>query len=306
MSKHLQGNSTPYCGVYTALITPWLPDGSIDWETLKAYVQHDDHQGLSGWVVAGTTGEGMMLAQDEYCDVIRHVTEWCPNATVIAGVTGLTTSSIVDKVNAAEDAGADAALILTPYYIKPSQEALIAGFNAVHDATSLPMIIYHNPGRTGVGIDVDTLAHMAQWERCVGVKDSTHDVLRPLKLRAALQGRPWALLCGEDEMFLPYTACGGSGIISVQSGVIPLYYNRLSHALIHGHWAEAQALACGLVPLHQAMSSASNPVPIKTALAQLGWGSAVMRAVVGSLTSQQIDNLRRVLEGLAPVMPDMR
>ncbi len=292
-----------YSGVFTALMTPWLSDNTIDWPTLESYVTHSDHKGIAGWVVGGTTGEGMLLSAEESDQLIRRVKSLCPWATIIAGVTGLTLPTLVAKVNQAQTSGADAALVLTPYYLKPSQAALLDLYQSLHEHTSLPMIVYHNPGRTGVGLDVTSLLALSTLDRYVGIKDSTHDLGRPLALRSALGDRPWSLLCGEDDMFLPYTACGGSGIISVQSGILPRCYAQLWQAMTQGSLTSAQALAWSMVPVHKAMQHAANPVSVKTALASLGWGHERMRAPVGALSAQQAHTLHEALLHLSPVRP---
>ena len=290
-------------GVYVAIITPWSIDGRIDWLTLKSYVMGLCELSITGLVVAGTTGEGMALTIQEYQELVRRVIEWTNGKKhVMAGVSGVVVDQIVPMMMRAEQAGADSALVLTPYYIRPSQEGLMSFFHQIHEQTSLPIILYNNPGRTGVSMDVETVCQLSAYPRIVGIKDSTPDLSRPTAMRACLHNPHFQILSGEDSTFVPFVAGGGSGIISVQAGVVPLLYTKIWQALDMQQWPIAQEYAQRLVPLHQAMSWGVNPGPIKYATSVLGWGSDQTRFSLGPVSSSGKRLLGDALHALAPYL----
>jgi 4-hydroxy-tetrahydrodipicolinate synthase len=289
-------------GIYVAMITPWTDSGEIDWTMLRAYVSGLCETSITGIVVAGTTGEGMALTPHEFQELIGRIVEWTGRKKhIMAGVSGVCAEQVIPWVKRAEQAGADSVLVLTPPYVRPSQKGLIQFFHHVHEHTSLPMILYNNPGRTCVNLDVDTVCQLAAYPRILGIKDSTPDLSRPAAMRARIHDPAFQIFSGEDTTFVPFVVAGGSGIISVQAGIVPMVYNQIWQALKTQKWNTAQEHAQKLVPLHRAMSCGVNPGPIKFAASLLGWGSDRTRYPLGSIGQSGRQAIEDALVGLAPV-----
>ena len=256
-------------GSYCALITPFR-DGAFDEENFRELVEWHIAEGTDGLVPCGTTGESPTLSHDEH----RRVTEVCIEVSagrrpVIAGAGSNSTAEAVALAEHAKSAGADAVLVVTPYYNKPTQEGLYRHFKAVHDEGGLPVIIYNIPGRSVVDMSVETMARLAELPNIVGVKDATQDLTRPLLTRLAIDGE-FCLLTGEDGTAVSYLAAGGDGCISVTANVAP----RLCAAM-HRVWRERDIDACmeiqdRLTPLHAALFCESSPGPVKYAASLLG------------------------------------
>lgn len=258
-----------FSGSIVALVTPFQ-DGAFDEAAYRDLIAWHLAEGTSGIVPCGTTGEASTLRHDEH----RRVVETCIDAVqgrvpVIAGTGSNATEEAIELTRFAEAAGADAALIVTPYYNKPTQEGLYQHFRAIHDATSLPIIVYNIPARSVVDMSVETMARLAQLPRITGVKDATQDLMRPLKTRAAI-GDGFCQLSGEDGTVLAFLANGGHGCISVTANVAPAACAELFRAWQAGDAAAALAIHMRLLPLHQALFCESNPVPAKYALSRLG------------------------------------
>lgn len=288
-------------GVYVATITPWREDGSIDWMVLKNYITGLCETSLSGFVVAGTTGEGMALTMKEYEELILRVVEWTGGKKhIMAGVSGILAPQVLSMMEVAQGAGADSALILTPVYIRPSQGGLVNFFHEIHEKSALPMVLYNNPGRTCVNMEVDTVCQLAAYPRILGIKDSTSDLTRPMAMRARLTDPHFQIFSGEDATFVPFVAGGGSGIISVQAGIVPLLYTQIWQALKMQKWSIAQEKAQILVPLHRAMNCGANPGPLQYATSLLGWGNDRTRFPLGAIGSLGRQAIEKVLSTLSP------
>lgn len=262
-------------GVFAAVITPFHEDLSIDWPTFERYIDWLCHQGIQGLVPCGTTGEGSALTPQEQGMLIQRCVQVAnKRVKVIAGASALTTSDTVALVSQAQDKGADGALIVTPPYIRPSQKALIQYYHDIHNRTTLPIVLYHNPGRAAVGLEVSTIQELSSLPRIVGIKDSCADLTRPLALS---QLDSFSLLSGEDGTFLPFLAAGGHGIISVGAGIAPRDYNQMWDTWTNGRSQDCLVLAQKLLPLIQALFQSSNPGPVKYACHLMGWGQSVCR-----------------------------
>jgi 4-hydroxy-tetrahydrodipicolinate synthase len=258
-----------FSGSYTAIVTPFR-DGGIDTVSLQDLIAWQIREGTGGIVPCGTTGESPTLSHDEHKRVIELAVEVAKgSAVVMAGTGSNSTAEAIDFIRHAETAGADAALVVCPYYNRPTQEGLYQHFKAVHDASGLPIVIYNIPGRTGVDMSIETMRRLAQLPRIAGVKDATSDLARPLRTRLAI-GPDFAQLSGEDITALPFLAQGGHGCVSVVSNVAP----RLC-ADLHAAWkaddvAEAGRINERLAPLADALFLESNPIPVKYAASLLG------------------------------------
>jgi len=261
-------SSERFSGSMTALATPFR-DGIVDEKAFAELVDWQIVEGTDGLIPCGTTGESPTLSHEEH----RRVIEICIEVTagrvpVIAGTGSNSTAEAIDLTRHAQEAGADAALVVAPYYNKPTQDGLYAHFRAIHDATDIPIFIYNVPGRTVVDVAVGTLARLAELPRVIGVKDATADLVRPARMRAAAGGG-FVQLSGEDATVVPFLAQGGHGCISVTSNVAPRLCGEL-----HDAWKARDLDRVGeindrLMPLHLALFAETSPGPTKYALSLL-------------------------------------
>ena len=261
----------PFSGSYTALVTPFKDDGSLDEARFEAFVDWQIEQGTDGLVPVGTTGESPTLSHEEH----DRVVEICVKVTngrvpIIAGAGSNSTAEAVRLSQHAEQVGADAVLIVSPYYNKPTQAGLKAHFTSVADAISVPLIIYDIPGRSIVQISDEVMAELAAHPNIAGIKDATADCARPTKLKSLI-GDEFCQLSGEDATVLPYLAAGGHGCISVVSNVAPALCSELHRAWVVGNDPSAAlALHQKLMPLHTALFCEASPGPVKYAASLLG------------------------------------
>jgi 4-hydroxy-tetrahydrodipicolinate synthase len=263
-------------GSIVALVTPFR-NGAIDERAFQDLVAWHLREGTHGFVPVGTTGESPTLSHDEH----RRVVKLCVEAAgrrrpVIAGTGSNSTDEAISLTRHAKEAGADAALVVTPYYNKPTQEGLYAHYKAINDAVDLPLVIYNIPGRSVVDMSVETMARLAKLPNIVGVKDATADIVRPLLTRAAC-GAEFCQLSGEDANAVAFLAHGGQGCISVTANVAPRLCAEMQEAWRAGRPDEALAIHHRLLPLHQALFCETSPAPAKYALSRLGRCSAEVR-----------------------------
>lgn len=256
-------------GVITALITP-LRDGTVDEDAFVRLLERQIAAGVHGVVPMGTTGESATLTPDEH----RRVVELCVEKTagrvrVIAGAGSPSTDKAIDFVRHAKTVGADGALVVTPYYNRPSQAGLKAHFEAIAEAVQLPILLYNVPGRTGVDLSDEVTIALAAHPNVVGIKDATGDMGRISRQRAEI-GPGFALISGDDPSFLGYLAHGGHGVISVSSNVAPEAMVALYDAVQAGDLEAARLWQDRLIGLHKALFLDNSPAPTKYALARLG------------------------------------
>jgi len=270
-------------GSIPALITPFK-NGAIDYAAFDNFVEWQIDQGSHGVVACGTTGESPTLNRDEHNTIVeRTVALVKQRIPVIAGTGTNSTASTIEATLHAQKAGADAALIVTPYYNKPTQEGLYAHYKAIHDATDIPIIIYNIPARSIVDMGIDTMSRLAELPRIVGVKDATADLNRPQLLRNRV-GSDFCQLSGEDGTALAFLASGGHGCISVAANVTPSLCARLQDAWVEGHIKECESLRDRLTPLNKALFFETSPAPVKYACASLGLCSEDVRLPMLSAT----------------------
>jgi 4-hydroxy-tetrahydrodipicolinate synthase len=266
-------------GTYTALVTPFRdePGQPVDWNALDALVEAQVAAGVAGLVPCGTTGESPTLSHEEHAEVIeRTVKRAAKRVQVIAGAGSNSTREAIELAKHAERFGADAAMIVVPYYNKPSQEGLARHFVEVARSVRIPIVIYNIPGRTGVDLLPETLARIcAEAPNVVAVKEATGNVLRALRLEQMLRDRI-VVLSGDDALTLPMIAVGARGVISVTSNLLPAEVVRATAFALAGKAEEARRAHVALMQVHDAMFVEANPGPVKAALALRG----VMRAVV--------------------------
>jgi 4-hydroxy-tetrahydrodipicolinate synthase len=256
-------------GVFPALVTPFR-DGEVDEAAFVALVERQIAGGVHGLVPVGTTGETATLSHDEH----RRVVELCVatargRVPVIAGAGSNSTKEAIELVRHAKTVGADGALVVTPYYNRPSQEGLYAHYVAINEAVQLPVLVYNVPGRTSVDISDTTLARLAKLPNIVGVKDATGDMTRATIQRISC-GEGWTMLSGDDPTALGYMAHGGHGCISVSANVAPEQCAMFYNAMMTGDWTTALYWQDRLVRLHKGLFTDASPAPTKFALAHLG------------------------------------
>jgi 4-hydroxy-tetrahydrodipicolinate synthase len=265
-----------FSGSIVALVTPFKK-GGIDEKAFQALVDWQVAEGTHGLVPCGTTGESPTLSHDEHHRVIELCIEAAAGRVpVIAGTGSNSTDEAIDLTRHAKKAGADAALLVTPYYNKPTQEGLYQHFKAIHDAVDLPIVVYNIPGRSVVNMSAETLDRLGRLKNIVGVKDATGDIARVSATRL-LMGPDFCQLSGEDATALGFNAHGGHGCISVTANVAPSLCSRFQKATLKGDWKEALAIQDRLMPLHSALFLETSPAPVKYAVSLLGRGSADVR-----------------------------
>ena len=266
-----------FSGSIPALITPFR-DGVIDVKSLQNLVEWHIQQGSSGLVAVGTTGESPTLSHEEHRTVVEVVVKQAAGKIpIIAGAGSNNTSESVDLIQFASKIGADGALVVTPYYNKPSQRGLYTHYKTLHDCSDIPIIIYNIPGRSVVDMTVETMRELSKLERIVGVKDATGDVGRVSDTRVAC-GENFVQLCGNDDIALGFNAHGGKGCISVIANIAPKLSAEFQSAMMDGDFKRALEFQDKLLPLHRAAFLEPNPCPTKFALEILGKCTAEIRS----------------------------
>jgi 4-hydroxy-tetrahydrodipicolinate synthase len=256
-------------GSLVALVTPFR-EGKVDEATLKQLVEFQIRGGTDAIVPCGTTGESPTLDHAEHNHVVDVVVEAVnKRIPVVAGTGSNSTDEAISMTRHAKEAGADAALIVLPYYNKPTQKGLIEHCRKIADTVDLPLILYNIPGRTGVNMTPETLAQLAEHPNIVGMKEATGN-LEQMTQDIVLCGEKLSFLSGDDTLTLPLMSVGGKGVISVVANIVPKDVAELTHAFLNGDWKRAREVHLKLFPLCQAMFYETNPIPVKTALAMMG------------------------------------
>jgi 4-hydroxy-tetrahydrodipicolinate synthase len=266
-------------GAYTALVTPFTPDGSaVDWDAFDKHIEAQIVGGVEGLVPCGTTGEAPTLSGSEQEDVIRHAVSVAKGrAVVLAGTGTNNTASTIEASRRAVRAGADAVMVVMPYYNKPSQLGLIEHVRRVASAVEAPVVLYNIPGRCAVELSVDsTLKVLEQSPNVVGIKDATANVLYCQEL-VARAGDRVMVLCGDDALTLAMMSVGARGVISVTSNVYPRQVEQAVVEALEGRWNEARRRHFALLPVHRAMFCEPSPQPAKAALALKGRMASAVR-----------------------------
>jgi 4-hydroxy-tetrahydrodipicolinate synthase len=276
---------TNFRGSITALITPFK-NGSLDERSFRSLIEWQIAEGTNGFVPVGTTGESPTLTHEEH----KQIVEWCIDQVkgrvpVIAGAGSNATTEAIELAEHAEEAGADAVLVVTPYYNKPTQEGLYQHFKAINDAIGIPIIIYNIPSRSVIDMSVDTMSRLFELKNVAGVKDATANVVRVSQQRASL-GPDFNQLSGEDATALGFMAHGGHGCISVTSNVAPRLCAEFQGACLRGDFSAALSLQDKLMPLHTNLFVETNPVPTKYALSILGKCAETVRLPMVTLAEK--------------------
>lgn len=279
-------------GVATALITP-LTEAGVDYPALGRVIDWQIEQGVSALVIAGTTGEGSTLSDEEHRAVLRYSAERIAGRVpMIAGTGSNDTAYAISLTRFACDAGADAMLLVTPYYNKATQNGLVQMFRAIADASAKPVILYNVPSRTGVNIEPSTYAALADHPRVAAIKEANGNISKIVEA-ASLVGDRLAIYSGNDDQIVPILSMGGQGVISVLSNVAPKQTVELCERFFRGDVAGAAALQRELLPLINALFCEVNPIPVKAAMAAMGWCENYLRL---PLTPMEPAHEARLLE----------
>ena len=260
---------TIFQGAATALITPMNKDG-VDYPALKKLINWQIQEGIDALVICGTTGEGSTLSDAEHKEVLRFSLEVAAGRIpMIAGTGSNDTAYACALTKHACDLGYDGVLVVTPYYNKTTQRGLVASFTAIAEASTKPVILYNVPSRTGVGIEPATYAQLANVPNIVAIKEANGNISKIVET-AALVGDQLDIYSGNDDQIVPIMACGGKGVISVLSNVLPKETSRMCHLVLEGKIAEAMELQKKYLPLCNALFCEVNPIPVKAAMAAMG------------------------------------
>jgi 4-hydroxy-tetrahydrodipicolinate synthase len=282
-------------GSIVAIVTPMHADGSLDYPGLRKLIEWHIAEGTDGIVIVGTTGESATVSVDEHCELIKFTVETAKGRVpIIAGTGGNSTVEAIRLTECAKEVGADAALVVVPYYNRPTQEGMYLHFKAIAEAVDLPIILYNVPGRTVADMSNETIVRLAALPNIVGVKDATGNIGRGLEL---LRNAPssFAVYSGDDPTAIALMLCGGAGNISVTANVAPRAMHELCKAAMGGEIAKAVAINNKVMPLHAKLFVEPNPVPVKWALAEMGMMPAGLRLPLAPLSADYHDTVRGAL-----------
>ena len=267
---------TIFTGMATALVTPMTPEG-IDYDTFGRFIDFQIDSGINALVAMGTTGENATIEPEDQTAVIRFTVERAAGRVpVIAGTGTNNTAHVIENTKRAGDAGADAVLVVTPYYNKATQSGLIAHFTAVADVSTVPVILYNVPGRTGCNLQPKTLAVLAEHPNIVALKEASGNMAQFMEMMR-VAGDKIDIYSGEDALTVPMMSMGGKGAISVLSNVVPGLTVAMTDAAKAGNFEEAARLQLSMLPLVDALFSQVNPIPAKAAVSAMGFGQDYLR-----------------------------
>jgi 4-hydroxy-tetrahydrodipicolinate synthase len=290
-------NDEPLSGVYPAMTTPFRTDDSIDFEQLRADAQRLEAAGVDGLVAVGSTGESATLSHDEHVEVVEAVVD-AVDVPVIAGSGSNSTGEALELSRRSADAGADALLLISPYYNKPEPEGMERHYRTIADEVDVPQIVYNVPSRTGRNIAVETAASLAEHENVVGYKAASGDLNRIGEVVERTRGENFSVLSGDDFLTLPMLSLGATGTISVAANVEPERTTALVGAARSGDFETAREIHEELAPLVRALFAETNPIPVKEAMELRGYGPATLRSPLTRLSEEHRAELASILETL--------
>jgi 4-hydroxy-tetrahydrodipicolinate synthase len=289
-------------GSIVAIVTPMHADGSLDYPGLRKLIDWHIAEGTDGIVIVGTTGESATVTVEEHCELIKLAVEHTRGRIpIIAGTGGNSTAEAIKLTDYAKSVGADAALLVVPYYNRPTQEGMYRHFKAIAEAVDLPIILYNVPGRTVADMSNETILRLTAIPNIVGVKDATGNLGRGTELLRMVP-KSFAVYSGDDPTAMALMFCGGAGNISVTANVAPRAMHELCVAAMNGETAKAIEINNKVLPLHQKLFVEPNPVPVKWALAEMGMMPAGLRLPLAPLSADCHDTVRAALRD-AGVLP---
>ncbi|WP_410765091.1 4-hydroxy-tetrahydrodipicolinate synthase [Haloferax sp. DFSO60] len=286
-------------GVFPAMTTPFHEDGSIDFETLQSDVRRLEAAGVDGLVPVGSTGESATLTHDEHIEVVEAVVEAVEEIPVIAGSGSNSTREALELSQRSADAGADALLLISPYYNKPEQSGIIDHYETLADEVDVPQIVYNVPSRTGSNILPETVATLAEHPNIAGYKAASGDVGQISQVVEYTRDEDFAVLSGDDGLNLPIISVGGVGAISVAANIEPARTGAVIHSALQGDYERAREIHHDLAPLCRQLFIETNPIPVKEAMEIRGYGPATMRPPLTRLSEEHVGELESILDGLA-------
>lgn len=282
-------------GSIVALVTPMDESGAVDRDSLKKLVEYHIEQGTDAIVAVGTTGESATLDEDEHCAVIKWVVDYVDGRIpVIAGTGANATTEAINLTRRAKEVGADACLIVTPYYNKPTQEGLYLHHKAIAEAVDIPQILYNVPGRTACDMLPETVGRLSRVKNIVGIKEATGDLSRVKKIRE-MTGNDFAIYTGDDATSREFCLLGGNGTITVTGNVAPKLVHEMIMAAINGDSETASAIDAKLAGLHKNLFIQSNPIPVKWAVAEMGLMGKGIRLPLTWLTEDCFPAVREAM-----------
>ncbi len=282
-------------GVMTALVTPFK-NGQVDEDAFRAHLERQIEAGVDAVVPAGSTGEAATLSVGEHKAVIKMAVEQVNGRVpVIAGTGSNNTAESIELTQAAKALGADASLLISPYYVKPTQEGIYQHYKAIADAVHIPQILYNVPGRTASNIQPETVARLSHVSNIVAIKDATADMAQLTRTMMACEGRI-LFYSGDDASVLPFMTLGGSGVISVVSNIAPKTMKAMVDAVVSKDFETAKAMHFALQNLTDAMFVESNPIPVKKACELLGWMGGELRLPLTEQAAENIAALEQVMQ----------
>ena len=283
-----------FTGSMVALVTPFK-DGKVDWQSLESLIQFHIENGTRGIVPCGTTGESATLSHEEHDAVIKAVVKNVnKRVPVIAGTGSNSTAEGVRLTRGAEKSGADGALMISPYYNRPTQEGIYQHYRKVASEVGIPIIVYNIPGRTGSKIEPETLARMADIKNIAGVKEATGSVDQAIDV-IRLCGDRLAVYSGEDSLVFSLMALGGKGVISTVANVAPSQTAQLAEACLNGNWEKGRQLQFELIPLIRSLFIETNPIPVKTALSLMGKCNSELRLPLTPMSEGNLKSLNQAM-----------
>lgn len=287
--------SQPFGRVLTAMVTPFTNDGKVNYKAAAELANHLINNGSDGLVVAGTTGESPTLTKEEKLELFKTVKEAVgPEVPVIAGTGSYSTEDSIYQSTLAEKAGVDGLLLVVPYYNKPTQEGIYRHFEAIARSTSLPIMLYNIPSRTGKNMSSDTVVKLSEISNIVAIKESTGDFSQLTELKSKLS-TDFLIYSGDDALLLPMMALGAYGVVSVVSHLVGKQIKEMTDAFVAGDNARALEIHLKLSPLFKTMFITTNPIPIKTALAMQGHPVGGFRLPMCEATSDEENIIKDIL-----------
>ncbi len=284
-------------GVLPALITPFTKENKVDVEGLQQNVGFLIEGGVSGIVPCGTTGESATLSIKEHEKVIETTVD-CSSVPVVAGTGSNSTTEALELTRFAHDAGADAALLITPYYNKPNDRGMLAHFKTVANAVDIPLILYNVPSRTGINLKPEVVAQLAKESNIIGVKEASGNLDQVTRIIELTQDEDFVVFSGDDGLTLPIMALGGVGVISVVANVAPRMVVSMVEAFRNGNIGEARKLHLALAPLIRAVFLETNPIPIKKAVELIGLPAGDLRLPLAGISEDNEIKLKAALDDL--------
>lgn len=284
-------------GVFPAIITPFKEDFSLDEEGLRRNIEHLGSSGIAGIVPCGTTGESATLSFEEHKRVVEIAVD-CSKVPVIAGTGSNNTREALELTMHAADAGADAALLITPYYNKPNDRGMYEHFRTIAERCDIPLVLYNVPKRTGIDLKPDLVTRLSRIRNISAIKEASGSLSQVSQIIESTRGSGFSVLSGDDDLTLPIMALGATGVVSVVANVAPRRTVAMVDAILRGDMERAREIHYELAPLVRAMFLETNPIPVKTAHRLLGLAAGPLRLPLAGMSPEREEILRGVLERL--------